>query len=245
MMDWIERRLGFRPARWATISTLVALAILLALGTWQLERRAWKAALIAERTGNVAAPPAVLPANDAEAQALVWRRVVVSGRFLHDKELYLAARSLRSNLGYHVLTPLQRDDGRIVLINRGWVGTPKKEPNTRAVGNPSGAVRITGILTAGAKAGWFTPDNDAANNTWFWVDLAHMERILGMKLIPVVVEADATPNPGGFPIGGQTRLVLPNDHLQYAFTWYALAVVLAIVWFAWHRRRRRQTEAAQ
>jgi surfeit locus 1 family protein len=243
-MSWIERRLGFRPARGATIATLAALAILLALGTWQMERRAWKTALIAERTTNVAATPVNLPANDADAQALVWRRVIVSGRFLHDKELYLAARSLRGYLGYHILTPLERDDGRVVLVNRGWVGTPKKKPSTRAMGNPGGTVRVTGIATVGAKAGWFTPDNDAANNTWFWVDLPQIEKFLGVRLLPIVVEADAMPNPGGFPIGGQTRLALPNDHLQYALTWYALAIVLVVVWYAWHRRRPRQSEAS-
>lgn len=239
MMGWLERYLGFRPAPGATIATVVATAILIGLGTWQIERLAWKNALISERTSNFAAAPVALTGDDNAVEALAWRRVSVTGRFLHDRELFLAARSLRGNVGYHVLTPLQRDDGRVVLINRGWVGPPKKDPAARAAANPPGPVRISGIVTLGAKKAWLGPDNNPSTNTWLWVDLPAMGQHLGTKLLPVVVEADATPNPGGFPIGGQTRINLPNDHLGYALTWYALAVVLVVIWFAWHRRRAR------
>lgn len=136
MMGWLERYLGFRPAPGATIATVVATAILIGLGTWQIERLAWKNALISERTSNFAAAPVALTGDENAVEALAWRRVSVTGRFLHDRELHLAARSLRGNVGYHVLTPLQRDDGRVVLINRGWVGPPKKDPAARAAANP-------------------------------------------------------------------------------------------------------------
>ncbi|MSO65572.1 MAG: SURF1 family protein [Alphaproteobacteria bacterium] len=235
-MTWIEARLGFRPTLWASVFGLAAIAALLVLGIWQMERRAWKADLIAARQAQFAAPPVPLPADDRAVDYL-WRRVSLSGSFLHERELYLAARSLRGNVGYHVLTPFQRDDGAVVLVNRGWVSQERKDPTRRTAAQDAGPTVVQGIVVSPGRKGAFTPENDPARNTWLWIDLPHIAQHLGLVLQPVVVDADATPNPGGFPIGGQTHLDLPNDHLQYALTWFALAFALAVIYVLWHRGR--------
>jgi len=230
--------LRFRPTLWATVFAIPALLLLLGLGTWQLERRAWKEALITGRQAGFAAAPAVLPADGTAAQGLMWRRVNATGVLRHDQELYLAARSMRGNVGYHVLTPLDRADGTTVLVNRGWVSNEKKDPAARAEGQLAGTVTVEGIATPGGRRNWLTPENDAVRNIWLWTDMPAMSQQLGRPVLPVVVEAVATPpNPGGFPIGGQTRIDLPNDHLQYALTWYLIAAGLVVIYVVFHCRR--------
>lgn len=233
----LRDRLGFRPTLWATVFTIPALALLLGLGTWQMDRLQWKTALIAERQAGFNATAIPLPADDTAAHDLLWRRVQVTGVLRHDQELYLAARSMRGNVGYHVLTPLDRVDGKTVLVNRGWVSNEKKDPANRVEGQLPGTVTLEGIATPGGQRNWLTPENDARKNVWLWTDIPAMAQHLGRPLQPVVVEALATPNPGGFPIGGQTRINLPNDHLQYALTWYLLAAALVAIYVLYHRRR--------
>ncbi len=230
----------FRPTFWATFFTVPTLLILLGLGTWQLDRLQWKEALIAERQAGFAAAPTPLPADDAAAHDLLWRRVKVTGSFRHDQEIYLAARSMRGNVGYHVLTPFDRADGKTVLVNRGWVSNEKKEPAARAEGQLPGTITVEGIATPGGQRNWLTPENNAEKNVWLWTDIPAMAQHLGRPLQPVVVEAVATPNPGGFPIGGQTRITLPNDHLQYALTWYLIAAGLIAIYVVYHRRKPEQ-----
>jgi len=99
--------------------------------------------------------------------------------------------------------------------------------------------RVEGLLRLppAKKPAWFLPDNRSDLNYWFWIDLPAMAA--ADKLDPVAlfyIDADATPNPGGWPKGGVTRIQLANDHLQYAITWFSLAVALIVVYFLFHRR---------
>lgn len=230
----------FRPTVGSTVAAIVGVALLLGLGSWQVYRLGWKQDLIAERTAQLDAVPVALPTTGAAAAGLMWHPVEVTGRFVHDEELHLGARSQRGNVGFHVLTPLVRDDGPAVLVNRGWVPTDNKAAETRALGQVDGVVTVRGIATPGAGSNAFTPDNDPARNFWFYVDYPEMAAAVERDLLPVVVDADTTANPGGFPIGGQTRLDIPNDHLQYAITWYLLALTLVVVYVAWNVKRRRE-----
>lgn len=236
------RLLGIRPLLWPTLITVPAVLVALALGSWQVQRLAWKNALIAERQAQREAPAlAGLPGEFDPAQH-EFRRVAVQGRFRHDKELYLAARSMNGNAGYHVLTPLELDGGREhILVNRGWVPLARKDPETRSPGQAEGIVSVFGYLRRPGERGWFVPDNLPQRNFWFTIDIAAMaaaKDISGLK--PYVLEADAAPNRGGFPIGGITRFELPNDHLQYAITWFAMAAIGAAVYVLYHRRRGRE-----
>ena len=226
-----------RPAFWPTVVTLLLLIALLALGTWQLERYAWKEALIAERTAHLTAPPI----NLAEAGGLdivpAFLRVTVEGTFLHDRELHLSTTSREGELGFHVLTPLRTRAGPLVLVNRGWVPPEHKSGASRDAGQLAGPVVVAGFVRRGGRPSLFTPDNQPAENVWYWIDLSAMSRALGAEVAPFVVEAGPAPNPGGLPLGGQTRSELRNDHLQYAITWYALAGALLVIYALYHRRR--------
>jgi len=234
------RVLGFTPAFWPTVISIPCFLVALALGTWQVQRLHWKEGLIAERTAQLTATPVPLPANPPpEDPALDFRRVTVTGTFLHDKELYLAARSLRGNPGYDVVTPLRRDDGRVVLVDRGWVPPERKMPDKRAEGQVGGRVSIDGIARTRFRKGYFQPDNDVAKNVWFWIDLGAMGRATGVEPLPVLIEAGADTTPGGTPKGGQTRIDLVNNHLSYVVTWYSVALTVAVIYVVWHRQREK------
>jgi surfeit locus 1 family protein len=231
---------GFRPQFWPTLFTAPALLILLGLGAWQIQRLHWKEHLIAERTAALAAPPVPAPQTLAEARRLEFHRVVVDGVFLHPKEIYLGASSRAGSIGYQVLTPLRESDGRIVFVNRGYIPTELKNPARRAAGQIAGPVQIVGVLRLppAGRPNWFLPDNRPDLNYWFWVDLPAMAAADRLdRVMPYYIDADASPNPGGWPKGGVTPRTLPNDHLQYAITWFSLAIALIVVYLLYHRRR--------
>ncbi|HUN49755.1 MAG TPA: SURF1 family protein, partial [Candidatus Sulfotelmatobacter sp.] len=203
-----------RPAFWPTLFTVPALILLVGLGIWQLERLAWKTDLLATVDSRIHAAPVPLPPGDAiDPKAWEWRHVTVSGHFLNDKEMHLLAYTERGNLGYHLIVPLARDGGGFVLVDRGWVPAANKRPETRPLSQPSGGVTVTGVVRTGWRQGWFVPDNQPAQNLWFFADIPGFIRQAGIAAPALLVEAGPAPNPGGLPIGGQTVVDIPNDHL--------------------------------
>jgi surfeit locus 1 family protein len=229
-------RFRFRPTLVPTLITIPAVAVMLGLGAWQVERLEWKQELIASRTARFAAPPIALPQAPAEPAEFEFHRVRVTGTYLHEREMYLPARTLNGNLGWHVITPLMRDEGSHVLIDRGWVPLKRKEPESRALGQVPGRVTVEGVLRTAGRKGWFVPDNQPDENAWFYVDLDAMAAHAGLGSVsPYYVEAGPAEVPGGLPIGGQTRIRLRNEHLSYAITWYALALALVVIYLLYHR----------
>ena len=239
-----------RPLLWPTIIMLPIFLFSLSLGVWQMERRAWKRDILDRITTNQAAAPLTLDELlKGDPLRLEYGRVRISGSFLHDKEFYLAARSLKDKVGMQVVTPLRTDAGTIVLFDRGWIPSERKESAKRGEGQLPGKVDLVGIVRRSQIKRQFAPDNDPARNFWFHVDVPVMRQMAGGAADPVLdsffLEADATANPGGVPIGGQTRLDIPNDHLQYAITWFGIALALVGVYLAYHWENGRLTVAGR
>jgi surfeit locus 1 family protein len=227
---------------WPTVISLGAVLTMLGLGIWQVQRLAWKNDLIAERQVRLAAPPVTeLPVDPAAAAAAEFRRVVVTGAFRFGREAHLAATTDRGNVGYQIIVPFRLKDGSEILINRGWVPAAKRDPAARAAGQIAGEVSIEGLIRPGGRLGWFAaPANDAQRNIWIWLDLPAIADQLGIRPAPAfVIDAGPAPNPGGVPIGGQTRVNLPNDHLYYAITWFSLALVFAVMYGIYVRTQRQ------
>lgn len=234
-----------RVLLWPTLITVHGLALLLAFGTWQLERLEWKNSLIAERESRLAAPAFGLDLGLQSFEALNFRRVSVRGEFLHDWEFHLLSRISKGRAGIHVVTPLAPRPGisnySAILVNRGWVPNELSDPQLRREGQVSGLVDVEGIVRTDLELqGWFVSENDPAKGLWHGIDFDRMSNVLGMSIAPVVVESGPAPNPGGFPIGGQTRIHLRNDHLGYAITWYALAAALAAIYLLFVRRELKR-----
>ncbi|EGY01628.1 SURF1 family protein [Nitrospirillum viridazoti Y2] len=235
-------RRRFRPTFWGGLVAGGAILFMAGLGTWQVQRLFWKQGILDHIQQQMAAAPAELPAKIDDPKAWDYRRVRITGHFLNNHELYLGARSLKGAPGYDVVTPFVRaDGGGVVLVDRGWVPTQGKDPARRPEGQLEGEVTVDGVARVPPPRGWMQPDNLVNDNFWLWYDLPAMAAKAGTEVPePVVVEAGATSNPGGFPVGGQTRVTIPNDHLQYAITWYCLAVALAVI--AYLRFSRVETE---
>jgi surfeit locus 1 family protein len=225
-----------------TLAALAGFVVLIGLGTWQVERLHWKQALIAERSAAISAPPAELPPTSDGTRPLEFHRVQVKGTFLHDREILVhAIERQRGAAGYLVLTPMRLADGAVVLVERGWVPTDKRDASTRSQGDLPGEAVVDGLLrlAPAEKPGRFVPANDPGRGEWFWIDLPAVARAAGVpEALPFYVEAGPAPNPGGFPVGGQANTDLPNDHLQYAITWYSPAAALAVIYFLLLRRER-------
>ena len=239
-------RRRFRPTFWATACTVVSLAILIGLGTWQVQRLFWKEGEIAKRQARVTAPAVPLPDSFPNPAEMEFTRVRLEGRFLHDEEFHLGARTDNGRIGYHIVTPFALTDGRVVLVDRGWVPENRRDPVTRAEGQIEGPVMIEGLLrTDGWKGFDFArPPNKPEERFYFWLDLPVMAEGVseGPVLTDVYADAVASEVPGGLPIGGQTRVNLTNDHLEYAITWYSFAVILAVIWFLYSYRREEDAK---
>jgi surfeit locus 1 family protein len=232
--------LGARPRLVPTLFVGLALVILLGLGTWQVERLAWKTKLIDTIAQRMSAPPRPISGADFGAVG-EYERVKVEGRFLNDREMHMLARSRAGgDIGYQVLTPFEVAGGGTVIVNRGFVPSDRRDPATRPDGQIAGATTVTGIakFPKAPLLTWVIPDNRPDEDFWIWADLPRMAEAAGVGAVaPFTIEADAGQSPGGLPLGGQTELNLPNDHLQYAITWYALAIALIVMFVIHHRRR--------
>ncbi|MDQ0470407.1 SURF1 family protein [Labrys wisconsinensis] len=239
-------RQGERSLLWPTAFAVAALAILAALGTWQLRRLVWKEGLIRDATerSTQAPQPAPIEADwtRLDRTQTEYRHVALSGTFRHQDEVHVFtdlpdAKGPARGIGYWVLTPLVQDDGSIVLINRGFVPKGREDPATRPEGQVGGRAAVTGLMRWSEERNLFTPADTPAKGEWYTRDTAAIGAARGLdRVAPFYVDADASP-PGGLPQGGETRLVFPNRHLEYALTWYGLGGALVAVYgvFAWRR----------
>jgi surfeit locus 1 family protein len=238
-----ERRSLLIPA----LVAVAVLATLLGLGTWQLERKAWKDDLIAALNQRLAAAPTPLPAADTwdrlEPAEMEFRRVAFTATFDYGREalVYTAGSSLRADVagpGYWVFTPARLSDGRLVMVDRGFVPEGRQDAASRATGQVPGPVEIVGFLRWPEQRGIFTPSDNPERNMWFLRDHLAIAQAKGLdRVAPFFIDQEAPAPSGGLPRPGRLTPQLPNNHLQYAVTWYGLALVLVVAFVIWARRR--------
>ncbi len=235
------------------LGLLAALGLVLfcgfvALGTWQVYRRAWKLDLIARVDARVHAPPTAVPDVGqwprVSAQADEYRHVRVAGTFLHDRQALVWASSALGN-GYWVLTPLRLDDGSTVLVNRGFVQADWCGRDGRCALQPTGPTRVTGLLRI-SETRVFLRHNDPAHDRWYARDVQAIAAARGLQRVaPFFIDEDAAAGADGQgdqPVGGLTVISFPNNHLSYLITWYLLAlmVLAAATYVARDERRLRR-----
>jgi surfeit locus 1 family protein len=227
------------------IPAVLAFIALIGLGTWQVQRKAWKEGLIAALDAQLAAPPIALPPAATwpklDQSKDEYRRVTFTATFDNSKEvlLFAAPSTFRPDVtdpGYWVFTPARLADGAIVMVNRGFVPDDRKDPASRLQGQIGGAVEIMGSMRWPGARHWFTPADEPAKNLWFTADPQTMAAAKGLEkspnaVAPFYVEQETPVPPGGLPKPGKLMVTLPDNHLQYALTWYGLALVL-VIWFA-------------
>jgi surfeit locus 1 family protein len=245
-----RRRSSHRSWLGLLLPALVVFIILIGLGTWQVQRKAWKEGLIAALTERLSAPPAALPpAGDwakLDPARDEYSRVTFSAQFDNAAEalVYGTASAFRpdvTSLGYWVFTPARLADGSTVMVNRGFIPDARKDPKTRAAGQIAGPVTIVGVMRWPDARHWFTPSDDPAHNLWLSRDPQSIAAAKGVGAVaPFYVEQESPVPPGGLPQPGKLVVALPDNHLQYAITWYGLAAALVGVFVVWAIKSRRR-----
>ncbi|MDB5974880.1 MAG: hypothetical protein JWR07_1640 [Nevskia sp.] len=223
------------PLRLSLLGLVATLALLgfVALGNWQVHRRTWKLDLIQKVDARLQAPPAAAPTRaqwpSLNAADDEYRKLCLSGEFLRDHETLVQAVT-RLGAGDWVMTPLRTATGDLVLVNRGFVPPEQRTPAARSAGQTAGPLQVCGLLRLTEPHGAFLRRNDPAAGHWFSRDVVAITAAQGLQAqdtAPYFLDADATPNPGGWPVGGLTVIHFHNSHLVYAITWYGLALLVA------------------
>ena len=224
--------------------------ILFGLGTWQVERKAWKEELIAALRQRASAVPVMLPPraqwatlNSASDE---FKRVIFRALFEHSQEafVYTSGSALRPDVtepGYWIFTPAKMPDGSTVVVNRGFVPQDRLDTHTRGEGQVLDEVEVVGAMRWPEQRGAFTPNDDPQRNVWYLRDHRAIAAAKGWGDVgPFFIDQEAPSVPGGLPRVAPLTVQLRNEHLQYALTWYGLALVLVVVFAIWARGRRRQ-----
>ena len=218
-----------RPEIIPSVFVLASFVMLSTLGVWQLQRLAWKNNVMAQ-TEQAKALPALgnLP---QDLDGLTYRHVLLTGSFLHEHTIHLIGRQQGMDVGYYIVTPLVlEDDGRVILVNRGFSPLGKES-------RPEGVVNVPGMLRPLRQHRYFAPENNPAKNVWSYEDLDAIGSAIGKKPLPLVVEATGKHEKDVFPVPNDGEVVFRNDHLGYAVTWFGLAIASVVMFGAYYRKK--------
>jgi surfeit locus 1 family protein len=226
-----------RPVAWFFF--LLAFGTCAALGTWQVNRLHWKEGLIAAiANANTQAPLTTLPATEAELTALQFHKVTLKGAWRGDVEFHLAPRYWRDQFGYALVTPFTLNDGRIVLVNRGWIPAKKKALDHRPETAVRGKATISGLMRVGAERNAMSPANQPDKNIWFGRDVAEMAAHAKLaNTVPAMVDLVGTQDAKHLPVPSDGTIRLRNDHLSYIITWYGIALGVLVIFVVYHRKK--------
>ena len=238
-----------RPRIWPIVLWAgLGVAVLLALGTWQFFRLAEKQALLAEIARRAEAPPVsisdVLLAREKGAD-IEFVIVRVKGSFDHASERHKLA-TFEGSPGWQIITPFTSDEGIVALVDRGVVPGDLRDPSTRS--ENAGPAELTAVVRAhDHERGFFDPENDTDGNLWYWWDVPAMLSSVAiapdMKVAPFILQALPGSDPSAFPRASKPDIQLANNHLQYAITWFSLALVLLVIAGLFIRKQVRRTDA--
>ena len=223
---------------WPSIFSIVIFIILCGFGTWQLKRLYWKEALIKRYITQSQSNPISNPSEFSKSKISEFKAVEILGKFLHKNEIYITGKTYEGNAGFHVVTPFEMENNKIILINRGWVSEGYKDPKKRKFSLAEGQVNLKGIIRYPQKKGYFVPENDGQNGFWFTIIPNQIFKFIKINSNFVIkdyyIDALRLEEKITLPIGVDGKPNLRNQHLSYAITWYGLALSLLFVYFSYH-----------
>jgi len=206
-------------------------AVLVALGVWQVQRLAWKEGLIARIDARRAMEAAVLPDRIDDPAAWEYRRVKLRGHFVAPQFL-LQPRTQDGRTGYHLVMPFALAAGKTVFVNRGWVAADAQD----RIETPAAEQQLEGVVQI-PQQGAFMPENDPQRGYWYWPDLAAMGKAAGrMSDYPVIVTLPPQ-GAGAVPAGYEVTAHMRNNHRLYAFFWFGMAAILAVVFVLYRQKQ--------
>lgn len=232
---------------WPGMLTLIGIVILISLGNWQMKRKAWKADLKSVVEARLASEPisfGELKRRAAARRDIRYQPVKVQGMFDHSQERHYFL-PLNGKVGWHIITPFNTKSGDVVFVDRGFVPDKFKGQSSRMDGLAAGEVTLVGLARIGEGRGFFTPNNDVAQNKWYGRDLPELYDSLTPRvsnILPFMLDARDVAQVGQWPLAGVTKVTFKDPHLGYALTWYGLSLTLIGVFlvFAYYRVREQR-----
>lgn len=209
----------------ALIFSSLAMIILLSLGTWQLERLRWKSHIISTINKQISLSPREINASVInDIKNYNYRRIKLEGTYIYNKNITIYSKVLNGKVGRHLIIPFKTKFGYI-LINKGFI--PKDYNIDVAFAENAKNISINGIVKFQQKINYFTPKNNLITNEWYYINLDEISKFLNIPLLGFYLIEEDNPKER-YPVGSQYNLKVPNDHLQYAITWFSLAIALSI-----------------
>ena len=233
----IYKFLQFKPKLIPTLFTIPTLILLFSLSYWQFERLEWKEGLIDAIKQKNQLAEIILP-NQVKLPDMVYRQVALSGEFIHDQEMHIygGSREFKGEEGYYILTPMRLVDGRVIIINRGWVSKKLKNPLTRLATLSKGQVEVHGTIMQNEAKGLYVYDNQPERNLWFYINLAEMKSWLKIDIENFYILAKD--QPPSLIRGRNIDPNLRNHHLGYALTWLFSALALLVIYIVYHQEKK-------
>ena len=209
----------------ALIFSSLAMIILLSLGTWQLERLRWKSHIISTINKQISLSPREINASVInDIKNYNYRRIKLEGTYIYNKNITIYSKVLNGKVGRHLIIPFKTKFGYI-LINKGFI--PKDYNINVAFAENAKNISINGIVKFQQKINYFTPKNNLITNEWYYINIDEISKFLNIPLLGFYLIEEDNPKER-YPVGSQYNLKVPNDHLQYAITWFSLAIALSI-----------------
>lgn len=197
---------------------IIGAGILVGLGVWQLQRMEWKNGILAQIDAKMVAAPVALPDTLSE-DADKYLPVTVTGRLLGPEALVLTSMK-DVGAGYRVIAAMDvAGSGRKIMVDLGFVSD-----GAQGFARPTAPIAVTGNVHWPQEVDGFTPEPDLQRNIWFARDVERMSSVLGTEQVLVVARSLDPAIPAVTPMPLDTASV-PNDHLNYAITWFLLAFV--------------------
>lgn len=232
-------RVGMKLPFWGTLLTLGGVAVLCALGYWQVERMAWKQQILERLEHVYAQDAAVYALADKDFSEVVtkenlyvFKRGFISGHFINEKTILISPKVFKGKVGAHVITPFEIENGRqIILVNRGWIPQEGQQMLKEAGLESGGRVKIEGMVRSAPERNVYTPQNVPEKGQWYFLDVAQIAQYMGLQNVfsHILVLEGIEGVKSEYPIVEGARLEISNNHAQYAVFWFSMAVVLIIV----------------
>ena len=230
-------KIYFKPSVWLTNFAFPSLLILIMLGSRQVQRLSWNTDIISNYNNNFQQAPITVKELFKDRKNNKYRRTVIYGEYDHANEIQIIGKTYEGNAGFHIITPFILENNEIIYINRGWVPKKYADKKTRKFSLLEDKVRVVGLVRLPQKKGYFVPENEPENGFWFTIipeELNGHLNIIGEK--EFYIDELNVDEKLKLPMPANGKVQVPNNHLQYAITWYSLALGLLIVYFAWHRQ---------
>lgn len=212
---------------------LVAFAVLVGLGMWQLQRATWKQAIVADYTAQASKEPLIALPPRESAESIIYQRAALGGKFIHHQSVQIRPRSVNGKQGYDLVTPLVLYTGEVILVLRGFVPDVTKE----FIDQPIGTVAVVGTLHPFSPQAW-KPNNDPDHDQWFWIDPQALEKKFGLaNIYPLMLVSSEKPLNTPWPAPQPFAPAFHDFHMVYAGIWFSLAFILVVIYVRANTRK--------